>query len=182
MNLEGFLLTTIGFVVFAIGAIMMIIANKKKTNCTPLWTDQSVGPPIKYIRSSGGQEPPFQHPSYLFSLQYPSLVKGAVTETEGSFELYICEYFDSRISPISLSKSKILYEAKSEDLKPFQLEMPPGNYWAFFFCKSANTRGKFNLTECHQTKPHRQWFSIGQTLWEVGIPVLIVGLVSLILI
>jgi hypothetical protein len=181
MNLEGSLLTTIGFVVFVIGAIMMMIASKKKTVCTPLWTDQSVRPP-SYIRSSGEHEPPFQHPSYLFSLQHPSLVKGTVTETEGSFELYICEYFDFRITPTSLSKSKILYEAKSEDLKPFQLEMPPGNYWAFFFCKLANTRAKFSLTECHQIKPHKQWFSIGQTLWEVGIPVLIVGLVSLILI
>lgn len=179
MNLEGLSLTIISFAVFVIGAIMIIIAGKKKTVCTTLWKNERVRPP-SYIKTTGSQEPDFQHPSYLFSLQHPSLIKGAITETMGPFKFYICEYFDFHITPIALSKPKIYYEAKSEDLKPFELEMPPGNYWAFFFCKSANTRAELTLTECHHIKPYKKWFNIGQTLWEVGIPVLIVGLVSLI--
>jgi hypothetical protein len=178
MNLEGLLLSIIGSTVFVIGAIMMMIAGKKKTVCTQLWKNERVRSP-SYIRSSGGQEPPFQHPSYLFSLQHLSLVKGTVTMTGGPFEFYICEYFDFRITPVGLSKSKIYYRGNSSDLKPFELKMPAGDFWVFF-SGSGNTEAELSLTECHDIKPYGKWFNIGQTLWEVGIPVLIVGLVSLI--
>jgi hypothetical protein len=163
---------------------MIIVASKKKTVSRSLWENEQVSyfRPT-YIRSSGGQEPNLQNPSYVFSLQHPSLVKGKVSGTVGPFSFYICEYFDANITPANLSKPKIFYEAK-DDLpnKNFELEMPLGNYCVFFVCGTREVRATFSLTEEHYIKPYARWFSVGQTMWEVGIPLLITGLVSFLLI
>jgi hypothetical protein len=171
---------------------MMIYADRKKIVSTTLWNNEQVSyfRPT-YIRSSGGQEQPLKNPSYVFSLQHPSLVKGNVLGTTGPFNFYIYEYFDANITPTNLSKSKIFYEAKSlprDDFKgDFKFELPSGNYCVFFDCgkiavSTKEIRATFSLIEEHYTKPHVRWFSVGQTMWEVGIPILITGLVSLLLI
>ena len=73
MNLQGLFLTVVGLVVFLIGGVMMVFASKKKTVSRSLWKNEQVN---YFQRPPSGQEPTPQNPRYMFSLQYPSLVKG----------------------------------------------------------------------------------------------------------
>jgi len=184
MSLEGMLLTTIGFFIFVIGALLMMIASRKETVCEPLWENEQVFyERPRYHRVSGGEKVVIQYPRYVFSLQYPSLVKGEIFSTKGPYTFYIHEYFGPHITPEELSKPKVCYKQRTTaaQKESFELILSPGCY-GISFLDTTLLEAKFSITECHDIKPYEKWFGLGQTLWEVGIPVLITGLVLLLLI
>jgi len=177
-------LTIIGAYIFAIGVGIIVSTNIKRKMSQPLWDNEQV----RYTRRRPLPSLPHtlnlqfpQYPSYVFSLQYPSLIKGEISSTAGPYTFYICEYFGPHISPEKLSMPKIYYK-KEMPQGTFELELPRGNYCIYFLGKRVlnsdeEIEAKFSLTECHDIKPHERWFGLGQTLLEVGIPLLITGMV-----
>jgi len=59
------------------------------------------------------------------------------------------------------------------------LNLPPGNYALRFGKHTSEIDALFSLKKTVRKKPHENYYAFGLTLLEVGVPVLITGVISL---
>ena len=118
-------------------------------------------------------------PSFVFLVQHPSTLKGSITGGgSGPFRLEIVPD-RHRGRSLDVYASIDGPTAKPDDIKPFECEVPAGDYRAIFRTISDDIPVKtfFNLEVTHEEYPYRKLFDLAQTLLEVGVPLLITGIV-----
>jgi hypothetical protein len=178
----GALLSLISFAIITIGFIMLYLGSLSEEDCSILWENENVVVPRGQTKCV----------SYPFHLDEQSVIKGVIIGRVGPYECVISEFFGTPEEMLQLTnktyvehyvRPKIHYQIKGpsdasqEKIGP--IELPQGNYVLMFGILSGVMDSRFSLTKIVRKRPYENLYSFGLTLLEVGVPVLITGMISL---
>jgi len=173
------MLTFIGFSIFLIGMILIYIGNhsieKRKVLADEIQVSRAIGQST---------------PQYIFTIENPSRLEGEIPGYgTGEFNLYVIPHYgDPNLGDVDLwyRQSLDVYchlkgpSQTALESQSFGCNLSEGRY-CILFVPTGNVEIKttLSLTQIYREKPYENWFGLGQTLWEVGIPIMITGLVGL---
>lgn len=177
-NLAGALLTVVAISITGVGLILSFLGTKEVDEKATLWKNEKV------IFHLGNVDPIY----YPFHLDKPSMIEGSVVGISGPYSYHITEFFgtEEEMSFNSVVSPKIHFNGKGPNensqipdiIGPINL--PQGNYALKFALITRKVETNFSLMKTIRRKPHESFYSFGLTLLEVGVPVLITGIISLI--
>ena len=171
-NRVGTILTTIGLIVIGLAVVFAYYGSLEIDEHSVLWQKEKV------YASHGAPE----WLLYPFHLEEPSVVRGNISGTTGPYKFFLTEFYGTAeemyqgpqiVKPRTYLKGKGL---EKSDIGP--LGLPPGNY-VLKFGEYRELEALFSLKKTVRKKPYEEYYGVGLTLLEVGIPVLITGVISL---
>jgi len=178
-NPVGTILTVIACEITGLGIGLLYLGNLEIDEHSFLWENERVF--ASHGTPSGL--------SYPFHLEKPSVVNGNVSGTTGPYEFFLTEFFGTseemfevctRLSTDPVVRPKTYLKGKGpEESTIGPLSLPPGNYALRFGKHISEINASFSLKKTVRRKPHENLYAFGLTLLEVGIPVLITGVISL---
>lgn len=182
VNLVGAALTTIACAIVGLGIAFLYLGSLEENEEFILWENERV-------KVSRGERRGFSFP---FSLASESIIKGDISGEAGPFDFFLTEFYGYSeekiegfgiypqdqfvIRPRIFVKGKGSAQTKS-NIGPISL--PKGNYALRFDLHSGLIDAKFSLKKTVSKKPHEKLYDFGLTLLEVGVPILITGIISL---
>jgi hypothetical protein len=115
-------------------------------------------------------------------LRHRSRLKGQITATTGPFDFFIADFIGfAQKSPKIMSLATSYYTARNlprEEPVTFDFELEKGNYSLDFHSKgTVQPKAALTLTVTYTYRPFEKLLDVGLQLLEVGMPVLITGLV-----
>lgn len=132
--------------------------------------------------------------SYPFHLEKPSVINGYVSGTKGPYEFFLTEFFGTSEENIEISRNlqtdfvvrpKIFVKGKGpgENVQAKSIigpiSLPSGNYAFRFGRHTGEIDAIFSLEKTVRKKAYENLYAFGLTVFEVAIPVLITGVISL---
>jgi hypothetical protein len=177
-NPVGVILFTSGLFVSLLGSSAILYGNQEVEQPFSLWENESVT-----ISQYQGKP---ERVSYPFRLENPSVIKGKISGERVS-KFILAEFFGAinNISTEEIVRPKIFLERKGPpesggkkiDFGPLRLSA--GSY-VFQFREIVNgIHANFTLKGTYRKKPYEYIYNFGLTFSEIGVPILITGIISL---
>lgn len=118
----------------------------------------------------------------FLSLKHESIIKGQIKATTGPFDFLITDFVDfPQDSRKTISFVITYYSARNlprEKPVTFDILLEKGNYMLDFRSQgTVQPKATLTLTATHTYRPFEKLLDVGLQLLEVGMPVLITGLV-----
>ena len=178
LNSAGVILFGSGVFISLFGFMCILYGNQEVDEPFSLWENESVIIPLYQGKP--------ERVSYPFRLENLSVIEGHVSG-EIFNKFILAEYF-GRIESVSrddIVKPKTYLEEKGPPVKGGNkipvgpLRLPSGTY-VFQFSEIVNElKASFTLKGTYRKKPYENFYNLGLTLSEIGVPILITGLISL---
>ena len=172
-NPVGTILTVIACVIVGLGTGLLYLGNLEVDEHSVLWENERV--------FASNRTP--ETISYPFHLEKPSVITGHVSGTSGPYEFFLAEFlgiharqFETRYA----LRPQIYLRGEGPrevDIRP--LSLPSGAYVLRFEGYPREIKTSFTLRKTVRKKPHENYYAFGLTLLEVGVPILITGVISL---
>ena len=177
-NPAGVILFASGVFISSFGFLSILYGNQEVDEPFSLWENESV------IISQQQGKP--ERVLYPFRLETPSMIKGHVSG-ERVRKFILAEFFGAieNVSRDNIVRPKTYLEKKGPpdsggkeiSFGPFRL--PSGTY-VFQFGEIVNEiKASFTLKGTYRKKPYEYLYHLGLTLSEIGVPILITGLISI---
>lgn len=178
-NVVGAILTVVACTIVGSGMGLLYFGSLEVDEHSVLWENERV---FASHRTPEGI-------SYPFHLEKPSVVSGNVSGTSGPYEFFLTEFFGTsqemsevgmRLMRGQVVRPKTYLKGKGPEQNNIgPLSLPPGNYALRFGKHISEMNASFSLKKTVRKKPHESLYAFGLTLLEVGVPVLITGVISL---
>ena len=173
MHPEGYFLTLIGVLIVSSAIVFILVSLRKKKVTLIIHENEK----INFKPNTSG----LTRINYIVRLRHKSKIKVNLEPVAGPFTFFIGDFFSSTVE--DPTQRWILNPVIDEDCSPrgtpfiFDFELEPGNYQFSFHSDGPKTEATLNTIANYCIRPFEKLLGVGLQLLEVGLPVLITGIV-----
>jgi hypothetical protein len=173
MHPVGYILTLIGLLIVVSAIIFILLGLRKQKVILVVHENEKVrfNPRISGVTRV----------NYIVRLGYKSKIAVNLNPTAGPFTFFIGDFFRSTVE--ASTQQWIFNPLIDEECSPrgepfnFDFELEPGDYQFSFHSTGPKSEATLNTTARYSIKPFEKLLGVGLQLLEVGLPVLITGIV-----